>query len=176
MIFKVINNYYCSEQDIANLVNYMRKEGSLCNARLLYWCNSENIGKIIAAQIMMNKRITGRESVQRNVVHFVFSFDAWNSKEGKIDKYVASHIANRISIMIFPSRQSFYSVHTDTNNIHIHMMINALDVYGSLLSDERATYNHIQYLLKCIISEISEVHLTFSQQDESFLPLPTQIP
>lgn len=77
----------------------------------------------------------------RALWHFVLSFDRY--AEWWITPIAAYQIAGRF-VTFFDGHQVVYAVHEDTNNVHIHFMVNATDFYtGRKFEDKRDNFEYI---------------------------------
>lgn len=84
----------------------------------------------------------------RALWHFVLSFD--NYTESNITPVMAYNIAGRM-LTLFDGHQAVYAVHEDTDNLHVHFMINATNFYtGRKIENKRDTFENIVQMLPAL--------------------------
>ena len=85
----------------------------------------------------------------RALWHFVLSFDRYG--EWWVTPEVACQIAGRF-VTFFDGHQVVYAVHEDTQNVHVHFMLNATDFYTGLkFQDKRENFEHIAEMCPAMI-------------------------
>lgn len=86
---------------------------------------------------------------ERSLWHFILSFDHF------YDYWVTPDIAYTIArqfVIFFEGYQTVYAVHEDTNNVHVHFMVNATNFYtGKKFENKRETFEHIAAMCPAVI-------------------------
>ena len=78
----------------------------------------------------------------RALWHFVLSFDRYD--EWWITPAIAYQIAGRFVLPLLDGHQVVYAVHEDTENVHVHFMVNATNFYtGMKFENKRENFQHI---------------------------------
>lgn len=118
---KLIEECYSEEKDVIKVMDYIGTI-SKCSHLLEGGCNI--IGGIIgdsnniALQFLL---IQEGQCIQRRLYHVVISFD--KELDDKINLKYAHIIGQRIS-RLYPAFQSVFTLHEDTENLHIHILFN----------------------------------------------------
>lgn len=85
----------------------------------------------------------------RALWHFVLSFDRY--EEWWITPDIAYQIAGQF-VIFFDGHQVVYAVHEDTDNVHIHYMVNATNFYnGMKFENKRDNFEHIAEMCPAVI-------------------------
>lgn len=126
LIINMVTNYYTSNKAIRNLFRYIVGKGNnegkeyvrFSSAKGLDFNYKKAASQLIATQKALRK-IGGRR-VYHMVVSFPESFE--ENRDGELIDLVAHSVAN----VLFVDYQTFYAVHTSTDNLHIHFAFNAI--------------------------------------------------
>lgn len=83
--------------------------------------------------------------------HFILSF---SSEFDDVTPYQAALIAERIALIFSHEYQVIYAIHENTDNLHIHFLVNPVNIYtGKLLNISKATYKNllldVHVILQC---------------------------
>lgn len=139
--FIVINKEYQDdgavfEQIFLYITRTDKAISSLIGSQYLYPVNDAvSIGRQMREVLKLNS------GNGRALWHFVLSFD--NYTESDITPVMAYNIAGRI-LTLFDGHQAIYAVHEDTDNLHVHFMINATSFYnGRKIENKRDTFENI---------------------------------
>lgn len=150
--FIVITKEYKDDGTVfEHLFTYITKEkkiiSRLIGSQYLYPVNNAiSIGKQMREVMQLNSG-TGRA-----LWHFVLSFD--NDTEYDVTPVMAYNIAGRM-LSLFDGHQAVYAVHEDTDNLHVHFMINATSFYnGSKIENKRTTFENIKQIFPTITLDI----------------------
>lgn len=120
LVFKAVSGDYKTGNDLRNLVNYaaMGKDGTanVCGAQGVLlgepdsmYCQMEGVKKQF------------HKERNRQGMHYVLSFS------GEEEKYIGVNEALRIGYAVadfFCGWQVVFGIHTDTDNLHIHFIVN----------------------------------------------------
>lgn len=78
-----------------------------------------------------------------SIRHFVLSF---SPEFDDVTPYQAAQIADRIAEIFASEYQVIYAVHENTDNPHIHFLVNPINIHtGKLLNIGKATYRKSAY-------------------------------
>lgn len=140
-VFKIINMNKKANQSsyIAEKINYIMQPHKIAhNFYGGYGFLMGNTENIISQFYAVRYLLCKEKGIQLR--HMILSF---SDEFENVTPYQASKIAQEICGFFYPEYQIIYAVHEDTNNIHIHFLINTVNVYtGNLLNmDKRLFYN-----------------------------------
>ena len=119
-IFKAVNEKYHTEKDMKNLVNYAIRTDKCMEE--IYGAQGIMLGtaREMSGQ-MKDIRQYYHKSTKRFALHFILSF----SREE--EKFIGLKEALEIGYLMaecFQGWQVVFGVHTDTDNLHIHFVVN----------------------------------------------------
>lgn len=81
--------------------------------------------------------------------HFVLSFAP---DYDKVDYYQAYSIAYEICGLFYPDYQIIFAVHEDRDYVHIHFLINTIDLYtGKTIHMDKGFYKRLHYKIRIIL-------------------------
>lgn len=128
-IVKVINNGYEHPLALKGLIKYiLTDKDTKGNTRYYDGCyiNPENVERE-----MMDVKQYFRKTQGRQARHFIVSFDDYVCMGRQAD-----HLARQICEYYYNTFQIMYSVHEDTDNYHIHFVMNTVSwVDGHMFSE-----------------------------------------
>lgn len=86
-----------------------------------------------------------------SIRHFILSF---SPELDDVTPYQAAQIADRVAEIFADEYQVIYAVHENTDNPHIHFLVNPVNIHtGKLLNIGKATYRNllidIRVILQC---------------------------
>lgn len=120
LVFKAVSGDYKTGNDLRNLVNYaaMGKDGTanVCGAQGVLLGEPDGMYR----QMEDVKKQFHKER-NRQGMHYVLSFS------GEEEKYIGVNEALRIGYAVadfFRGWQVVFGIHTDTDNLHIHFVVN----------------------------------------------------
>lgn len=121
IVIKMNDEYYSGDDDIKKLMAYIAGETEDKEKTRYY--NGRGLPRNYekAAKTIIKVQRSMKKAKQRRIYHLFISFP------GEVDdvnyvKLVAESVAN----MLFEKHQIYYGVHEDTDNLHIHLAINAV--------------------------------------------------
>lgn len=126
MLFvQVRNDPYKKERDLRNVIAYTFGEHCKCG---LYGAQGllVDTADSMYANIMEEKREFTKDS-GRMAIHIIVSFDQDMMKY--ISPEVALHIGYDICAECFSGFQIIFGVHDNTDNLHIHFVVNTVSYY-----------------------------------------------
>lgn len=148
-IIKVVNESYSKPNDIRKVINYICHGFDCSSARygsdnvLLYSLDSAT------NQFQVVKNIFYKTD-GRQLRHFIVSFSKSECNDINSAFEVAQQIAHYYSLRY----QIIYSVHTDTDDLHIHFVINSVSyVDGKMFSEGPKKFNEFTKNVESIIVE-----------------------
>ena len=118
-IFKAVNECYKGERDFRNLVFYsVYKNGTvnLCGAQAVLMGDVQGMYR----QMMDVKKYFHKEN-SRQALHYILSFS--EEEENYIKPMEALRIGYAVAAC-FPKWQVVFGVHEDTDNLHVHFVVN----------------------------------------------------
>lgn len=135
---KFVNHPYDKPGDLQNLLQY-----AMTDKRTGTWCEYAggiNTSPFYALNEMMYVKKFFRKTGGRQLRHIIVSPDTkYNFRLTPQDLYF---IALRISAYYSKQYQIVFGVHTDTNNIHIHFIMNTVSyIDGFMYSGNKADMN-----------------------------------
>lgn len=129
MLFVQVRNApYKKERDLRNVIAYTFGEHCKCG---LYGAQGLLVGTAdsMCANIMAEKREFSKDS-GRMAIHIIVSFDQYMMKY--INPEVALRIGYDICAECFPGFQIIFGVHDNTDNLHIHFVVNTVSYYTGM--------------------------------------------
>lgn len=126
LIINMVTNYYTSNKAIKNLLRYIVGKGNNEGKEHVRFSSAKGLSfdyKKAASQLIITQKALGKTDGRRvyhMVVSFPESFD--ENRDGKLIDLVACSVAD----VLFVDYQTFYAVHTSTDNLHIHFAFNAV--------------------------------------------------
>lgn len=125
LIINMVTNYYTSNKAIKNLFRYIVGKGNNEGKEHIRFSSAKGLSfdyKKAASQLIITQEALGK-ATDRRVYHIIVSFPE-SFKENKDGKLI-DLIADSIAKVLFTDYQTFYAVHTSTDNLHIHFAFNA---------------------------------------------------
>lgn len=119
-IFKAVNEKYHTEKDMANLVNYAIRNDKCVEG--IYGAQGIMLG---TAHEMSGQMKDIRQFYHKNTKRYALQFILSFSREE--EKFIGLKEALEIGYLMaecFQGWQVVFGVHTDTDNLHIHFVIN----------------------------------------------------
>lgn len=155
-ILKVQNNDY----NLANVYEIMcsyilyqkiYRNGKVCGKQPVSYYGIHNLyGNFVnyetVANISKHMDITAKalgKDFGQCILHFEIAFDT-EGEEWQITPEMANEYAYRIVTGFFYNYQSVYAVHTNTDNIHIHFVINAINLVTMCKPDVSSIYTELR--------------------------------
>lgn len=120
---KIMDEYYCSDNDIRKLLKYISGEGKNKDREKVLDYRGKGLSanaERAAEHIIMTQRVYGKDN-KRRLYHMIISFpDDMRSKSA------IRQTAESVADMFFSNFQVYYGIHTAKENWHIHFAINAV--------------------------------------------------
>ena len=121
---------YFDESSYYDVTNYILNHATYFGA-----ANIQSINN--AADEMLNVAIVFNKNKGKRVRHSVLSFGAWES----VTPEMADEFAQKIILHYADRFQILYAVHTNTDEVHIHFVMNMVSfVDGSRYDGKKADY------------------------------------
>ena len=122
MILKFINGKNRELSQLKNVIDYVR-DSSKTKPKLMggYCCDKEYPFKDMSVFKQLYNKASGKQ-----YEHFVVSFDP----EDEVDSETALNVVSSIA-RINGNFQSFYALHTDTDHLHAHIVMNSVGRDGT---------------------------------------------
>lgn len=148
LVFKAVSGDYKTGNDLRNLVNYaaMGKDGTanVCGAQGVLlgepdsmYCQMEGVKKQF------------HKERNRQGMHYVLSFS------GEEEKYIGVNEALRIGYAVadfFRGWQVVFGIHTDTDNLHIHFIVNGTSYEnGKAFEMDPAGLREVKEYIKAVV-------------------------
>lgn len=149
LIVQVRNESYQKETDMLNLIKYAF--GSHCECGL-YGAQGLLVGSAdeMFADIMDEKKEFSKDG-GRMAVHMIVSFD--QDMMEYVDPKTALQIGYDICAVCFPGFQVIFGVHDNTDNLHIHFVVNTVSYYtGNKFSKSVYDLQKIKNNMECIVN------------------------
>ena len=126
-VILVKNNHYPRNKDIKNLMKYIAGETE--EKEKVKYCGGKGIPKKQdkAADRMIAVQKYFRKTNKRRIYHWIVSFPE-QVKDVNCIKIIAENIVG----LFFENYQVYYGVHEDTDNLHIHLAVNAVSYVDGL--------------------------------------------
>lgn len=147
-VFKAVSGDYKTGNDLRNLVNYaaMGKDGTanVCGAQ----------GVLLGEPDGMYRQMEGvkkqfHKERNRQGMHYVLSFS------GEEEKYIGVNEALRIGYAVadfFRGWQVVFGIHTDTDNLHIHFIVNGTSYEnGKAFEMDPAGLREVKEYIKAVV-------------------------
>ena len=132
---KLVNHLYCDNNAISYVFRYITDFDKTKG-----YTGTRNIILDYAPLIMEATQKAFLKEDGNRLIHFIISF----SETESYSKYDALTIAHQTALL-FPDHQIIFGVHSGTDNIHIHFMINSVSfVDGSKLAPDKTLLNALQ--------------------------------
>lgn len=150
-VILVKNTHYPHDKDIKNLMRYIAGETE--EKEKVRYCGGKGVPKKQrkAADRMIAVQKYFRKTNKRRVYHWIVSFPEYINDVNCI-KIIAENIAD----IFFEKYQVYYGIHEDTDNLHIHLAVNAVSyVDGLKWHKSKKEFE----LFKCKIQEETENEL-----------------
>lgn len=162
-ILKIINKKY-SINDVENVVNYILRydKKPIFNTNLLY-LGSDYKANIIQQFKNIITYYNKTSSASCVLHHIIISFDYM--EECYVDKADALNIMNTALLLLsfnndhISNYQYLYSLHQDSSNIHIHLVINSIcPLTGRMINVNKTFIQTLQYNIALILNRIKREH------------------
>ena len=129
VVVKVLDKTYPANEDIKRLICYIwrMEDGAPWSGQSVYPLTVEGVYNAFLSVQNWFRKLDGRR-----VMHVIISFPA------KGDINMVQEKAESIARSIGTAYQCIWGIHTDTNNLHIHLGINAVSyLEGRKITKER---------------------------------------
>lgn len=148
-IFKgLTDKSYGDAEAVASLIDYCEKDG-------LTGCIGVTSYQRAAYEMQLLKE-QYEKTEGRQVRHYILAFD----KVENIMSSAALRIGWKVAEYFAQEYQVVYSVHTDTENIHIHFIINTVNtITGAKFTDEYGEINQFKEYMRPILKYVYGVEL-----------------
>lgn len=126
-VILVKNDHYPCKRDIKNLINYIagktegKEEVKYCGGKGV----PKNLDEVVNSMIAVQKYF--RKTEKRRIYHWIISFPEY-VKDVNCIKIIAENMAD----IFFENYQVYYGIHEDTDNLHIHLAVNAVSYVDGL--------------------------------------------
>jgi len=153
-IFKYVDLNHCglnpkSPNLICNEINYILNDYKLLHN---YWGGYNFLKTPDTQNIIMQFQTLRKIYNKDNYVamrHFVLSF---SPEFDDVTPYQAAQIAERVAWIFAGEYQVIYAVHENTENPHIHFLVNPINIYtGKLLDMGKAAYKDLLFQIHVIL-------------------------
>lgn len=148
---KAVNKKYSDISDVSNLIYYITNPQK-CHSGCI---GAQGVGNRSLYEIlkqMMKTKQNYNQTQGRLVLHYVVSFS--NEEMQIINPIDALHIGYEIAANLFPGHQVIFGVHEDTDNLHIHFVVNSTNYYtGQQFSAGRRDFELMRTMAFAIINE-----------------------
>ena len=94
-----------------------------------------------------------QDSNSRKQYHLKLSFHPQDAQSGKLTEDDAMDIGTAIVKEFFPTAESVLSVHVDKEHLHVHAVINAVDLTGKMINMRSAQYRALKDRVQQVCSE-----------------------
>lgn len=126
-VILVKNTHYPRDKDIKNLMKYIAGETE--GKEKVKYCGGKGISKkpdkTADRMIVVQKYF--RKTSKRRIYHWIISFPEY-VRDVNCIKIIAENVAD----IFFENYQVYYGVHEDTDNLHIHLAVNAVSYVDGL--------------------------------------------
>lgn len=144
-IFKVVNGNYNDDDIYEKVCSYIHDNGN--HIAELVGGYGVFMGSDVRSEAAQMKYVADyyMKTKGQKIYHFVISFHRYS------EYWVTNEIAYRIVSNIFCvlPYQSVFAVHEDTDNIHVHVVMNAVSYMdGSKFENNREVYDSIAFSLE----------------------------
>lgn len=144
VLIKFINKDYMDKNALNNVIDYCTNP-----AKCLYeLIGGYNVIPCIAEQQMRYTKYTFRKESGNQLIHLIVSFDG----HGAYLTAIATGVAKSVTKFIFGNYQSIYAIHKNTDNTHIHFVINSVScIDGTRLVINRNLKESLNILLVSVL-------------------------
>lgn len=148
-VVKIVKQTYMKKIDRRNLIYYImnpeKTEGKYTGA---WGTGSGDPGQVIE-QMEKVKRAYGKEGGFRGLRHFIVSFE-----EENVSKEEAYFIAYDIARFYSRKYQICFGVHTDTEHLHIHFVLNTVNYMdGKMFSEGICEMQELKMYVNQVLSK-----------------------
>lgn len=150
IVIKMNKEYYKADSDIETLLAYIA--GETKNKEKTRYYNGRGLAKDCkkAAKAFIKVQRKYGKAKQRRLYHLFISFPE-QVDDANFVKMVAENIAN----FLFDKHQIYYGVHEDTDNLHIHIAINAVSyVDGKKWHQNKKEFEEMKRKIRKVVEEI----------------------
>lgn len=150
IVVKMNRKYYKDNSDIETLLAYIA--GETKNKEKTRYYNGRGLAKDCrkAAKTFIKVQKKYGKAKQRRLYHLFVSFPEEINDTNYV-KLVAENIAN----LLFDKHQIYYGVHEDTDNLHIHLAINAVSyVDGRKWHQSKKEFEEMKKRIRKVAEEI----------------------
>jgi len=157
IIIQILEEYYSKDSDIYNLLNYIQGKTPEKRQYITYKnTNGLHRGhKKAAEQIIRTQTFYNKHNQKRRLYHMIVSFP---SHYPCSDPFLAD-VADSIGQGYLQYYQTFYAIHHDTNNPHIHIAINAVGYKAG--KKWHKSKQELKQLRQDILDIVNRLHLTY---------------
>lgn len=156
----IMNEKYCNPDDLSNVVAYAVKEAH-CQCGF-YGATGMKVGSVEEMTAAMR---TVKQEFQktggRQLFHIVISFN--DKKEGWITPEIGYRIGYEFSARFFEGYQVVFGVHDNTDNLHLHLVVNSVSYRNGL---KYGIPKNGQYVM---MDEIQNLVQKYSQKEQTAL-------
>lgn len=152
IVIKMNNEYYSSDEDISTLIAYIA--GETKNKEKTRYYNGRGLphNHEKAAKTIIKVQRSIKKAKQRRIYHLFISFPSEVDDVNYV-KLIAESVAN----MLFEKHQIYYGVHEDTDNLHIHIAINAVSyIDGKKWHQSKKQFEDMKKDIRKIAKDINE--------------------
>ncbi len=151
MLFKTVppSDKYKDDDIYVTIVKYIERKEATPGGLIGYWGidNKRHAGEEMYELAKSFKKLKGTR-----IRHMIFSFDS--KKEPHINAVAAFHIAYLIGQYYAPDYQIIYAVHENTDNLHIHMVMNTVHRFtGEKHKGKKKDYYSFQKHIRQVIKK-----------------------
>ena len=130
-LVKIVNGEYKNRDALSNVIHYITNPEKTEHYIGAIGVNPYDPQKMVD-QMLLVKKVFGKEDGHRNVRHFIISFD----KKDHITPEEAQWIAEDVARFYSSRYQICYGVHLNTDDLHIHFALNTVSfIDGKLFSE-----------------------------------------
>lgn len=152
-VVKVIESGYESPQALAALLKYVFNDKR--TNRFCCYCGGANISPYTAESEMQYIKNYYRKKEGRQARHFIISLGEYS----EILPYEANQLALQVCEYYSDRFQIVYSVHEDTENLHIHFVLNTVSfVDGKMFSESTSELHQFKNYVNSIIKNFSNTY------------------
>ena len=148
---------FTHNQDIKNAINYISGKGSNFKHEIVIFYNALGLNKdnvTAGNDIIKMQKKKGKSNDKRRGYHMIISFP-----EEITDTDLVIYIAKLITKKIYNNGyQVYYGIHSSTDNLHIHIFINAISYYingKKFHFNNQYTYDLSHWLTEEVIERIT---------------------
>lgn len=145
-MIRIEDEYYTTEGDISRLMAYIAGEGNNKGREKILFMQAKGVSKSCkkaAEQMIKIQKHYGKDN-KRRAYHLIVSFP-----EG-VEEAEVIRMAGCIAEMLFTRHQVYLAVHGSTDNLHIHVGINATSyVDGKKFHMSKTEFAEFKQRIRC---------------------------